>query len=381
MSSQTTQKPTAPSVRGRVRVDQRAWDLVGRLEPGDIAVIDVPDLDRRTAQALADRRPGAVLDAAPCSTGRLPNRGPGVLVGAGIPVVDDLGSDLMALREGARVRVSGAEVWGAEGLVAAGRELTPSAELHDGKRASSDARTHLEAFAANVRQYAAVRADDAPTVPRLPAALRGRPTLVALSDRATRRQLRDLRGYIAQVHPLLIGADGGADALVASGLTPDVVVGDFRAVSEPTLRRAAARFACAGPDATTPGAERAERLGEEYQVVQQAAPDDAGIALAAANGRGPIVLVGAHAGFEELLDRGRTGMASSLFARLGAGERLVFGETAASLYRPHIATWQLATLLVAALVALAVAVWITPWGHDLFDAAWRGVASVFGRGA
>lgn len=80
---------------GIVRVDARTKKLTKRLQPGDIAVIDHADLDRVAAEALVECRPAAVLNASPSVSGRYPNLGPGILLEAGIPLVDDLGPDVM----------------------------------------------------------------------------------------------------------------------------------------------------------------------------------------------------------------------------------------------------------------------------------------------
>ena len=55
-----------------------------------------------------------------------------------------------------------------------------------------------------------------------------------------REDLRHLKGYIKEHRPVLIGVDGGADALLEMGLRPDLIIGDFDSVSERTLRCGAA---------------------------------------------------------------------------------------------------------------------------------------------
>ena len=80
-----------PGIVGVARVDRKTKVLVRRLEPGDIAVIDHPDLDRVSADELIACRVAAVVNAARSVTGRYPNLGPGLLLDAGIPVVDDAG--------------------------------------------------------------------------------------------------------------------------------------------------------------------------------------------------------------------------------------------------------------------------------------------------
>src|SRR5215207_9868340 len=84
-----------PGVHGTARVDRRVAALLPRLKPGDVAVLDVLDLDRPTAQALADARVAAVVDASALISGRYPNLGPELLAEAGIVVVDGVGADAL----------------------------------------------------------------------------------------------------------------------------------------------------------------------------------------------------------------------------------------------------------------------------------------------
>ena len=39
-------------------------------------------------------------------------------------------------------------------------------------------------------------------------------------------------GYLRGERPVLIGVDGGADALLEIGAVPDIIIGDFDSVSE-----------------------------------------------------------------------------------------------------------------------------------------------------
>src|SRR5690606_24365794 len=84
-------------ITGPARVDPRTKNLTKRLQPGDIAVIDHLDIDRVSAEALVACRPALVLNAARSTSGRYPNLGPGILLEAGVPLVDDLGPDVMSL--------------------------------------------------------------------------------------------------------------------------------------------------------------------------------------------------------------------------------------------------------------------------------------------
>ena len=82
------------AVTGIARLDRRTKRLVGRLRPGDIAVIDHLDIDRVAADSLVAVGVSAVLNAKPSISGRYPNLGPEVLIQAGIVLIDDLGDDL-----------------------------------------------------------------------------------------------------------------------------------------------------------------------------------------------------------------------------------------------------------------------------------------------
>src|SRR5256885_1451262 len=108
-------------VSGTVRLDRRTKRLVGRLRPGDIAVIDHVDLDRVAADSLVAVGVAAVLNAKPSISGRYPNLGPEVLVKAGIPLLDDLGGALCeALREGEGARIQADPVYARDEPVASG---------------------------------------------------------------------------------------------------------------------------------------------------------------------------------------------------------------------------------------------------------------------
>ena len=88
------------------RVDRRTKNITRRLGPGEIAVIDHAGLDRVGAEELIRRKAAAVVNASVSITGRYPNLGPGLLLEAGIAVVDGVGPEVMdRVTDGAVVRV------------------------------------------------------------------------------------------------------------------------------------------------------------------------------------------------------------------------------------------------------------------------------------
>ncbi|MGH9010383.1 MAG: putative cytokinetic ring protein SteA, partial [Acidimicrobiia bacterium] len=80
-------------VAGPARADRRTKELVKRLCPGDIAVIDHADIDRVAAENLTRCAPSAVINASTSFTGRYPHMGPLLIAEAGIPLIDDVGSE------------------------------------------------------------------------------------------------------------------------------------------------------------------------------------------------------------------------------------------------------------------------------------------------
>ena len=95
-----------PGVIGVARVDRRAEALLPRLRRGDIAVLDQVDLDRATADALVAAEVVGVVNASPCISGRYPTLGPEILVNAGVPVIDAVGTDVFReVKDGTRVRL------------------------------------------------------------------------------------------------------------------------------------------------------------------------------------------------------------------------------------------------------------------------------------
>jgi len=147
-------EPDLPGILGTVRVDVRTKDLTKRLKPGDIAIIDHADIDRVSAEALLGCKPAAVINAALSITGRYPNMGPEILMDAAVPLLDNVGSDVMlALKDGQSARLDGDTLYVGEAVVAKGilldRELVAVAMVE----ARAGLAVQLEAFAANTMEY------------------------------------------------------------------------------------------------------------------------------------------------------------------------------------------------------------------------------------
>jgi len=371
-SSLRRRRPPAPEpgVVGPARVDRRTKSLTKRLRPGDIAVIDHEDLDRVSAEALVACQPAAVLNAARSTSGRYPNLGPEILVEAGIPLVDDLGPDVMGIAEGHQVRVLDGAVHDGDTLVAEGVVQTEASVALAMEEARAGLSVQLESFAANTMDYLRRERDlllDGVGVPDIDTRIDGRQVLIVVRGYHYKEDLVTLRPYIREYRPVLIGVDGGADAILEAGWRPDMIVGDMDSVSDRALRCGAEIVVHAYRDGRAPGIARVEQLGVPHVVFPATGTsEDVAMLLADDKGAELIVAVGTHATLVEFLDKGRSGMASTFLTRLRVGGKLVDAKGVSRLYRQRISNLQLTLLVLAGLLALGVALASTSAGQTFF---------------
>jgi uncharacterized membrane-anchored protein len=379
-----------PGVTGVARIDRRTDQLLARLRRGDIAVLDQVDLDRATADALVAAEVAGVVNASPCISGRYPALGPEILVAAGIPVLDGVGTEVFgALRDGAKVRLDGDTLYAGEQAVAEGRQQTTETVTAQLLEAKAGLAAQLEAFAANAVEYMKQERTlllDGVGVPEIRTRLEGRHALLVARGYDYKADLAALRHYVKEVKPVLIGVDGGADALLAAGYQPDLVVGDLQAVSDEALRSGAEVVAHTDPDGRAPGLERAQDFGvDAVRFPSAGTSEDIALLLADTHGAELIVTVGTHATLLEFLDRGRAGMASTFLTRLRVGGTLVDAKAASRLHRSRISGFALLLVVLAALAVVAAVLalsadgrtWVAmvagwwddayAWGRDLFS--------------
>jgi uncharacterized membrane-anchored protein len=363
----------APGVTGTVRLDRRTKNLTKRLRPGDVAVIDHVDIDRVSADSLVACGVAAVVNAGPSTSGRYPNLGPEILVNAGIPLVDGVGKDVLsAVKEGTTVRVDGNRLLLEDGTVLAeGTEQSPESVAEAMAEARAGLSVQLEAFATNTMEYMKRERAlllDGVGVPDVATQIEGRHVLVVVRGYDYKEDLQALRSYIRDYRPVLIGVDGGADALVEAGYRPDMIIGDMDSVSDDVLKSGAEVVVHAYADGRAPGLARVQDLGVEAITFPAAATsEDIAMLLADEKGATLIVAVGTHATLVEFLDKGRGGMASTFLTRLRLGGKLVDAKGVSRLYRSRISTLTLVVLVLAAFVAIGSALAVSAAGRVYLD--------------
>jgi len=360
---------------GPVRLGRRTKLLVKELPPGAVAVLDHKDLDRVSAEDLIAAGVLAVLNCSPSSTGAYPNMGPLLLVQAGIHLVDMPDDALFKrLHDGDEVVVRGGLVLRDDKHLASGEVQAP-----DAVRAATDERRReigdaLEAFAQNTiehmleeRELLSGRIE----LPRFDTDFRDRPALIVVRGVDHQQDLRALRPYIRDMKPAILAVDGGANALLAEGFVPDMIVGDMDSANEAALRCGAELVVHAYPNGKAPGREHLEQLGLPFKLVPApGTSQDVAMLIAAEKGAELIVSVGSQFNLVEFLDKNRRGMASTFLTRLRLGEILVDAKGVSRLYSPRAGAAPMVGVVLAGLLCLLAIVLLTPALRDVADLLW-----------
>ena len=359
-------------------MDTRTKRLVQRAQPGDIAVIDHEDLDRVSAEALIGAGVAGVVNAARSISGRYPNLGPLTLIEAGVPLIDRVGPLLLRkVREGEPVHLEGDRVLAGDRLVGVGISQSETSVRGAMAEAQLTLADRFERFATNTVDFMQRERDllfGGSGLPALGLELAGRPVLVVVRGYNYKEDLAVLGPYIRDVRPVLLGVDGGADALIEAGYSPDLIVGDMDSVSDAALLLANGRSRRfprrRGPteivlhayqDGHAPGRVRLEALGVPYKVIEAAGTsEDLAFLLAHETGAETIVSVGSHGNLREFLDKGREGMASTFLVRLRVGEILMDAKGVSRVYSPRIRTRDSLLLVGAAIAVIAAVIVVSP---------------------
>lgn len=355
--------------QGIARLDKRTKDLVKRLGRGDIAIVDHIDMDRVSAESLLEAGVEVVVNAAPSISGAYPNVGPLLLVRGGVQLIDDVGQEVFErLAEGDVIEVSGGDVIKDGEVIASGTPLTVDAIERAMEDAKSGLGEQLDRFARNTLEFLEHEKSlltEGAGIPETKTRFVGRHVLVVVRGHDYKNDLRALKPYIREMRPVLIGVDGGADAIMEEGFTPDLIVGDMDSVTDAALRSGAELLVHAYPDGRCPGMARVESLGLTGIAWPLAATsEDLALLLAYEAGADLIVAVGTHANLVEYLDKGRKGMASTFLVRLKVGTKLVDAKGVSKLWRASVKPGQLILLVAAALIAITTAILISPPARD-----------------
>jgi uncharacterized membrane-anchored protein len=360
-----------PGIVATARLDRRTKNLPRRLQPGDIAIVDHADLDRVSAESLIRSQVAAVVNAAPSISGRYPNLGPQLLISAGIPLVDDVGSDVFdQVREGKQVRLDGDTLYAGDAIIAKGTVQSAESVCRDMAAAKEGLSEQLRGFISNTMDYITRDSDlltNGIALPDLQTSLEDRHALIVARGYQYREDLQALRSYIREFKPVIIAVDGGANALLEAGYRPHLIVGDMDSVSDKALYCGAELVVHAYQDGRAPGLARVQDLGlDPVLCPASGTSEDMAVLLADEAGASLIVAVGMRFSLVEFMDKGRPGMASAILTRVRVGDKIVDAKGVSRLYRDRISGWALTMLALAAAVTLLVAFVAAPVAPIIF---------------
>jgi len=352
-------------IRGYARKDMRTKNLINRLKPSDIAVINHRDLDELAAIHLADCKVKAVINCELSISGRFPNQGPSILFDAGIPLYDNAGIDFFEkVNEGDYLEISENNIY-INGKFACQADLLTGDKIKMlMERASNNISDVLQSFVDNTLHYAMKEKDiffSPFKLPSLNIDIEARHVLVVARGKNYKHDLQAIHSYIEEVNPVKIGVDGGADALLEFGWIPDIIVGDMDSVSDTALMKCKQRIVHAYPDGKAPGMERLKKMRISAEIFAfPGTSEDIALLLAYENNAKLIVAVGSHTNMIDFLEKGRKGMASTFLVRMKVGYKVIDAKGVSVLYRGKLKFSYLASLFLAALFPLSIIIRMSP---------------------
>jgi uncharacterized membrane-anchored protein len=350
--------------KGIARIDKKTKNLVKRLKTGDIAIIDHEDIDRVTAESLVEARVDVVINAARSISGRYPNLGPIILAEAGIHVIDNAGQTCMTeISEGDRISINKDTIIKNQKAICRGQVLTTENVTAAMEKAKANMGKELEKFAQNTLEFIEKEKNffEGVDTPPTTVSFKGRHALVVARGYDYKADLKALRAYISEFKPVLLGVDGGADALIETGYKPDIIIGDMDSVSEKALSGTSELIVHAFPDGRAPGEQRLNSMSKQHLVFKSpGTSEDVAMLLAYEKGAELIVAVGSHANMVEFLDKGRKGMASTFLVRLRIGPALVDAKGVNKLYRATVKPSYVMVIVLAAVFTLLLIIQASP---------------------
>ena len=358
---------------GRLRKDRSTKKLIQRIRPGEIALIAHRDLDWTAAEGLLRCGVKAVLNTDLFCSGLFPPAALLHLLRKKVHLVENLGEQFFdAVVEGEEVRIVGGSVYRRGVAIGRGDLITESIYEQVFRDALQRREQVVEDFLVNTLNYA-YRERRLITenihLPPLKTVFKNRDAVVVIRGKGFREDLRAMKLYLREKKPVLVGVDGGGDALLEFGLTPDIIIGDMDSVSDEALRQARELVVHAySAGRGVPGRERLDRLGLNYHVFSApGTSEDIALLLAHDLEAALIVAVGTHFSVTEFLEKGRKGMASTILVRLKVGDRLVDAKGVSRLYQPRKAGVLLPLVICAGLTPLLAMAFFSPLIRHLFS--------------
>ncbi|MDD2400680.1 MAG: putative cytokinetic ring protein SteA [Clostridia bacterium] len=343
---------------GKIKVDNKTKNLVKRIKPHEIAVINHEDLDELAAISLIKAKVKFVINANLSMTGKYPNLGPLTLLKNNIPLLDNVGSSIMELKDGLIIKIYENTIYVNDNMYATGTRQTLKSLQEILKNSKKNIKNNLDDFIDNTLFNANLEKNlilDNLTVPNLNTKIMGKHTLIVVRGQGYQEDLGTIKSYINDIKPVLVGVDGGADALRECGYIPDIIIGDMDSITDSSLKCGAELVVHAYSNGFAPGMQRVKELGLNANTFAvQGTSEDAAMLLAYHYETELIVAVGTHTNMIDFLEKGRLGMASTLLTRIMIGKILVDAKGVSKLYSKRINFKSVFNIVIAAFVPFIV---------------------------
>lgn len=352
-------------VEAPIKVDRKTKRLAKRLTGGEIAVINHIDIDEVAANSLVEGKVKLIINAAQSISGRYPNKGPGILTEKNILIIDNVGEELFhELKEGQIIEVIDGKIYRDGELLGQGEVLDKQEVSIKLKKAYENLSVELDRFIDNTIEYAKkekgfILGDV--EIPYVTTNYKNRHVLIVVRGQDYKQDLSTILSYIEEMKPILVGVDGGADALLEFGYTPDVIVGDMDSVSDEALKATKEIIVHAYTDGRAPGLKRVQDLGLDAIVFPApGTSEDIAMLIAYEYKAELIVALGTHSNMIDFLEKGRKGMASTFLVRLKIGSKLIDAKGVNLLYRSKLKMKYIWALIATAIFPILVLIMILP---------------------
>lgn len=317
----------AVAFQGKVNVGTNTKALLRSIQPHRVAVIVHENIDEMAAHGLIEAHVKAVINAAPTMNGHYPLHGPAILLRAGIPIFEIARHDYYAFQDDMAISVDEDSSIQLSDRTIASVPFTLERWMLLNEHAQSNVGKQLDYFIDNTLHYASLEKSSvtsALSLPFIKTVMLNKQVLIVVRGRGYKQDLLSLQRYINVMHPVLIGVDGGADALLELGYKPDVIIGDMDSVSDAALFCGAELIVHAYPDGRAPGLQRLHELNLNAVTIKaNGISEDVALLLAYEKKAQQIVTIGAHTCMNEFLAKGRKGMGSTLLVRMKVGSKLI----------------------------------------------------------
>ena len=369
------------SVEGRVWIARDLHQKIPTIDEGDFLLIEDNDLTQADAELLIESGVQLVINAALSVTGRVRSRGPQTLIDAGIVLLDDCGSYVWALKDGDSITVKGTDILREGKRVAQGHRYDslkdlPS-DIPDADQALSDQLQAFEASTSTFLEYEGAGVLRGEGYPELATQVSGRQVLLVCDSPRASQQLRDLGQWIRDTQPLVVAVEGGALRAKRAHLKPAIIVGDMTEVPDKIIR-SGAEIVVPRAHEGDQGRDRLNRMGIDYhQIDLSASAQDVAISLLSFMDPAAIVVAGDARELEDYLALPRSVVTPAFLIRLRAGDLLIPAHAVSATYRSRIRGGWLFLLACVLFASMGVALWATPWGHDLYMSIWNWISQLW----